>query len=62
VPWLQAKETKFNGSGRESPKTIPVAVPGPRFVTVIVKVMFSPILTLVRLATLVIRRSWAVAG
>src|SRR5215207_4996004 len=38
VPWLHENETRFNGSGTGSPKTMPVAVPGPGFVTLMVKV------------------------
>src|SRR5215207_8996810 len=45
VPWLHVNETKFNGSGTGSPKTTPVAVSGPRLVSVMVYVMFSPIRT-----------------
>ena len=65
VPWLHVNETKFNGSGRGSPKTTPVAVSDPRLVSVMVYVMFSPIRTFFRSATLVSARSalsWAAAG
>src|SRR5215211_2519100 len=57
VPWLQEEETKFSGSGIGSPKRTFVAVSGPRLVTVIVNVMFSPILTFFRSAVLVSAKS-----
>ena len=65
-PLSQEEETKFSGSGRASPKKTPVAVSGPKFVTVIVKVIVCPILTLFRSAVLLSARSalgaWAAAG
>ena len=65
IPWLHVNETRFSGSGRGSPKTTSVALSGPRLVSVMVYVMFSPIRTFFRSATFVSLRSaapWAAAG
>src|SRR5215207_66608 len=65
IPWLHVNETRFNGSGTGSPKTTSVAVSGPRLVSVMVYVMFSPIRTFFRSATFLSWRSaacWAAAG